>query len=145
MANENMLRFIHLSDIHFSNRVAQYGFNPDKQLRELVLEDVTEMSEKLGCANAILVSGDTAFAGQRPEYEDAAEWLDSVCAAANCGAEAVLVCPGNHDVDQGVIRANPLIQDGHDAVRGADTSYERERSLEQRLTQPDARALFYSP
>jgi len=140
-----MLRFIHLSDIHFSNRVAKFGFDPDRELRNRVLEDIITMKGHLGPATAVLVTGDVAFAGQRAEYEDAAQWLDRVCDAAGCDREEVFVCPGNHDIDQGVIKENSLIQDGHDAVRRLENSYDRQRALEQRLGQKDARALFYAP
>lgn len=140
-----MLRFIHLSDIHFSNRTAKFGFDPDRELRNRVLQDIVTMKGHLGLAAAILVTGDVAYAGQRAEYQDAAQWLDSICDAAGCDRQEVLVCPGNHDIDQRVIKDNPLIQDGHDAVRRPDKYYERERALEQRLAQKDARSLFYAP
>ena len=140
-----MLRFVHLSDIHFSNRVAKFGFDPDKELRSRVLDDISLMKGRLGPAIGVLVSGDVAYAGKRAEYEDAAKWLDRVCDAAGCDREEVRVCPGNHDIDQAVITENPLIQDGQDAVRSKENPYERGRALDQRLGQKDARALFYAP
>lgn len=140
-----MLRFIHLSDIHFSNHIAKYGFDPDEELRNRVIQDIALMRGRLGPANGVLVSGDIAYAGKRAEYEDAADWLDRVCDAAGCDREEVRVCPGNHDIDQAVIKENSLIQDGHDAVRGKETPYERSRALDQRLSQKEARALFYAP
>lgn len=124
-----MLRFVHLSDIHFSNRVAKFGFDPDRELRNRVLEDIGAMTGRLGPATAVLVTGDIAYAGQRAEYEDAAQWLDRVCDASKCGREEVFVCPGNHDIDHGVISDNSLIQDGHDAVRRLDNPYDRSRAL----------------
>ena len=107
--------------------------------------DIEEMRDRLGGVDAILISGDIAYAGKREEFEDAAQWLDDLCKAAGCGTEAVFMCPGNHDVDQSVIRDNPLIQDGHDAIRRGLSLFERDRALTQRLVQPAARALFYSP
>lgn len=140
-----MLRFIHLSDIHFSNKAAKFGFDPDRELRNRVIEDIITMKDRIGPATAVLVTGDVAYAGQRAEYEDAAQWLDCVCDAAGCDREEVLICPGNHDIDQGAIKGNFLIQDGHDAVRRADTPHDRDRALELRLCQKDARSLFYAP
>lgn len=139
------LRFVHLSDIHFSNKNASFGFDPDRDLRGAVVRDIREMCKRLGNAAGILVSGDIAYAGQREEYEDAAEWLDEVCAAAGCGKEAVFLCPGNHDVDHRVLRNNQLIQDGYDGIRRGTTFQERDKALTQRLIQTEARALFYSP
>ena len=145
MTGISKLRFVHLSDIHFNNRIASFGFDPDRALRGILTQDIAEMREKWGRADAVLVTGDIAFSGKRAEYEDAAAWLDEVCDAAGCGKESVLMCPGNHDVDQEVIRSNPLIQDGHDAVRRGQTHFDRDTALTSRLVQPDARALFYSP
>jgi predicted phosphodiesterase len=103
------------------------------------------MRKKLGKADAVLVSGDISYSGKREEFEDAAQWLEEVCTAAGCEPYAVLMCPGNHDVDQSVITNNPLIQDGQDAIRREQNHYARDRALVGRLTQPEARALFYSP
>ena len=139
------LRFIHLSDIHFSNRAARIGFDPDSAMRQAVLDDVKVMRGRLGDANAILVTGDIAFAGLRSEYDDAAKWLAEICEAAGCRPESVLLCPGNHDIDQSVIKANALIQDGQDAIRRGQDFYTKNKALIDRLVQPEARALFYSP
>lgn len=138
------VRFVHLSDIHFNKKAATFGFDPDRELRRLVQRDIAEQTRVLGPANAVLVTGDIAYAGKREEFEDAARWLDEVCDAAGCGREAVLMCPGNHDVDRAVIERNQLIQDGHEAIRKGPTFYERDLALTRRLTQPEARALFYS-
>lgn len=139
------LRFVHLSDIHFSNRAAKFGFDPDRILRQAVLEDIRSMRDRQGSATAVLVTGDIAFSGIRSEYDDAANWLAEICDAAGCRSEAVLLCPGNHDINQSVIKENSLIQDGHDAVRRGADFYSKNKALTDRLVQPEARALFYSP
>ncbi|MCP3024543.1 metallophosphoesterase [Cupriavidus basilensis] len=145
MGSGEKLRFVHLSDIHFSNRVATFGFDPDRELRRWVQRDIAERVQELGPATAILVSGDIAYAGKREEFEDAAAWLEEVCGAAGCCKEAVLMCPGNHDVDRAVIERNQLIQDGHEAIRRGPAFYDRDSALTRRLTQTEARSLFYSP
>ncbi|MFJ7797761.1 metallophosphoesterase [Pseudomonas sp. NPDC096950] len=145
MSGANRLRFVHLSDIHFNHRAAQIGFDPDRELRNSVTRDIAKMCGELGRADAILVTGDIAYAGKRTEFEEAASWLEEVCEAAGCGSEDVLMCPGNHDVDQGVIVENPLIQDGHDAVRRGKNHFDRDQALTRRLIQPDACSLFYLP
>lgn len=139
------LRFIHLSDIHFSNRIANVGFDPDEDIRNELRLDVQTQCGKLGAADAVLVSGDIAFAGKKAEYENAAVWLDAICDAAGCASESVYVCPGNHDIDQQVIRDNFMIADGQEAVRRETTLYNREKALMDRLIQPVARELFYAP
>lgn len=140
------LRFIHLSDIHFSNRAAHVGFDPDEYIRNELRLDVEKQMEKIGAvADAILVSGDIAFAGKKNEYESAAAWLDEICDASGCERDAVYVCPGNHDIDQQVIRDNFMIADGQEAIRRGAALYEREKALMDRLVQPVARDLFYAP
>ena len=139
------LRFIHLSDIHFSNRIARIGFDPDEYIRNELRLDVEAQCGRLGAADAVLVSGDVAFAGKRNEFESGAVWLDAICDAAGCGRDAVHLCPGNHDVDQQVIRDNFMIADGQDAVRRGETLNDREKALMDRLVQPVARDLFYAP
>lgn len=145
MTTDKKLRFIHLSDIHFSHRVAGFGFDPDTVMRERILDDVAEFCGRLGPATAILVSGDIAYAGERSEYENAARWLDELTVAAKCKNDAVFVCPGNHDIDQGVIQKNPLIQDGHDKIRSQTSFQDQDHELTKRLVQPAVQALFYSP
>lgn len=139
------LRFIHLSDIHFSNRVADVGFDPDRDIRNELMLDVEARCKTLGAADAVLVSGDIAFAGKKDEYDDAAIWLDAICDAASCDRDLVYTCPGNHDVDQQVIKDNPMIADGQEAVRSASNLYARDKTLMERLVQPVARNLFYAP
>ncbi len=70
MATDHKLRFVHLSDIHFSNKAVNVGFNPDRVLREAVVADIKKQRQKLGPMTAILVSGDIAYAGKKDEYED---------------------------------------------------------------------------
>lgn len=139
------LRFIHLSDIHFSFRVPGIGFDPDADIRNELIIDVQQRIADIGPATAILVSGDIAYAGKKSEFENAAAWLDAVCDAAGCGREAVYVCPGNHDVDQQIIRDNFMIADGQEAIRRQADLQARDRSLMDRLSQPVARDLFYAP
>ena len=145
MPDTSKLRFIHLSDIHFSNRVANVGFDPDEDIRNEVRLGVEKQCNKLGGAAAVLVSGDVAFAGKRNEYENAAGWLDAICLAAGCEPDAVYTCPGNHDVDQQIIRDNFIIADGQEAVRRGHDLQDRERALMERLVQPAAGKLFYEP
>jgi len=145
MSVEKKLRFVHLSDIHFSHRQASFGFDPDLALREAVIADVADKRAELGPMDAILVSGDIAYAGKPSEYEDAAKWLDALTEAAGCDPADVWLCPGNHDIDQAVITSNPMLQDSHDKIRSFDQFHERDRELTNRLVQPAARQLFYAP
>ena len=144
-AAHTKVRFVHLSDIHFSNRIASVGFDPDEDIRNELRLDVEKQCLLLGTCDAVLISGDIAFAGKKNEYESAAVWIDAICDAAGCARDAVYVCPGNHDVDQQIIRDNFIIADGQEAVRRGKDINDREKALLERLVQPIAGALFYEP
>lgn len=139
------LRLVHLSDIHFSYKEPEFGFSPDEDLRvELGRDLQRELGKLQGGAAAILVSGDVAYSGKKKEYDIASQWLDEVCKTAGAKSDAVYACPGNHDVDRDVLRDNSLIQDAQDAVRSKATDFERNSTLNKRLTEPVARTLFYA-
>jgi predicted MPP superfamily phosphohydrolase len=141
----NKRRFIHISDIHFNRNSPTFGFDPDENLRELFAQDIGKMRNKIGAVDAILVSGDVAYAGKKSEYDLAAKWLERLCDLAGCRHEDVIICPGNHDVDQSTIKANSLIEDGQCGIRGMQTSFEKNAALNKRLQQSAARDLLYQP
>ena len=92
---------LHISDIHFKQGEAGDPDDPNLGLRDDMIQDVLFMRAKIGRpADAILISGDIAYAGKVKEYDFAYDWLDSqLCPAAECSIEDVFVIPGNHDVD----------------------------------------------
>lgn len=138
-------RFIHLSDIHFNFSAPEFGTSPDEDVRNELVRDIQRQVAGSGVAHAILVSGDLAYAGKKSEYETAASWLDAVCDAAGCARSSVLVCPGNHDVDQSVIRKSSLIRDAQDAIRRGNTLHDHQEALDQRLSEPDAVRMLFAP
>jgi calcineurin-like phosphoesterase family protein len=138
------LRLVHLSDIHFNQRSDGIGFDPDEDLRSELRRDLEMQVATLGKLDAVLVSGDIAYAGKKEEYRSATVWLDELSLSAGCPGE-VYVVPGNHDVDRDIIRANSLLQDAHDAIRGKLTAYDRDTALKRRLEETEARMLFYAP
>lgn len=138
-------RFLHLSDIHFSGKHKNVGFDPDQDVRNEVVRDIRSQVAEIGQVDAVLVSGDIGYSGKKSEYDDAAAWLDQVCAAGGCSTSSVYVCPGNHDVDRSVLLANGTIQDMHDAVRGKPSWHEQEAHLLRRLQEPAASRLLYEP
>lgn len=94
--------FVHLSDIHFKAKEVDRPDDPNAALRDDIVEDVKHMRQEIGRpADAILISGDIAYAGAKAEYEYAYDWLNTVlCPAAGCKIEDVFVIPGNHDFDR---------------------------------------------
>ena len=92
-------RFVHLSDIHFGQE-RNGTLEVHEDVRNALLMDASELAEKQGKANLVIVGGDTAFQGKPAEYKQAGEWLDQLTKAVKCDAETdVRVVPGNHDCD----------------------------------------------
>jgi len=94
-----ILRFIHLSDIHFGQPGSE-AVNKDVQ-QQLIRDCAAVQNAGIvsGPATAILVAGDVAYAGTEAEYRRAGNWIDDVADAAKCETRSVRLIPGNHDVD----------------------------------------------
>lgn len=109
--------FVHLSDIHF--RKGHVGDAHDEELplrRELEL-DLRRLRPNLPRLDALLVTGDIAFSGQKSEFEYAESWLESIAEQAGCGHAGILVIPGNHDVDRRAVPVDGPIAKLHSSVR----------------------------
>lgn len=120
-------QFIHLSDIHFGLGIR--GNSPlYKDIRNEVLRDCKDIANKIGPANAIIITGDIAYSGKDREYESARKWLNELCSAIECPVESIFVIPGNHDVDRDM--CEPEIIALHDFLRTAALN-----NLEGKLTQ----------
>ncbi|WP_250548398.1 metallophosphoesterase [Pseudomonas congelans] len=93
--------FVHVSDIHFGQEKDD-RVHIHADVKQQLIADAKEVISSLpgGVAHGILVTGDIAQSGMRAEYEEAAQWLDSL--AGNVGVEIhrVQMVPGNHDLDR---------------------------------------------
>jgi hypothetical protein len=100
---------VHISDIHLrggeEGREERNAF-----LRAKLIQDLgAVMSEnQLGPATAVLVTGDIAFGGKKPEFDLARDWLREVCEVVDADPTRMLCVPGNHDVDRDKIGATHL-------------------------------------
>lgn len=92
------LRFVHLSDIHFGQEHEGEVIIHD-DVRKQLIRDCRDYTARIGSATAILITGDTAYSGEKSEYEKAGEWLDRLADTVGCKRRKVRVIPGNHDVD----------------------------------------------
>jgi predicted phosphodiesterase len=94
--------FLHISDIHFKRKEVGEPDDPNRALRNDMIEDVKVTRGKIGrAADGILISGDIAYYGVEEEYVFAYEWLETkLCPAAGCDIQNVFVVPGNHDIDR---------------------------------------------
>lgn len=96
--------FIHLSDIHFGQE--KNGFlHINNDVKAQLIEDVRRFVGTLPNkkVSGVLVTGDIAFSGKAAQYQDAGTWLDLLTAAGGCDRTAVMMVPGNHDIDQATI------------------------------------------
>src|SRR5689334_5876623 len=93
---------LHLSDIHFRRGEIGTTMDPNSHLRNELLRDAVSMCERLGPADAVLVSGDVAFSGHPEEYTFALAWLSDLCERCGTTLSSVFTIPGNHDVVRGV-------------------------------------------
>jgi hypothetical protein len=91
---------LHISDIHFKHGEIGEPDDPNRGLRDGLIQDVKYVRDRLGPPGIILLPGDIAYAGRKEEYDFSYTWLEKeLCPAAQCAIENVLSIPGNHDVD----------------------------------------------
>jgi len=91
---------LHISDLHFG-----WDCKSEQALseRKVVLEQkfiraVRDLDPQLR-PNVICITGDLGGRGQASDYILAGDWLDILLRDLKIGKEAVVICPGNHDVD----------------------------------------------
>ncbi|HDR8999538.1 TPA: metallophosphoesterase, partial [Burkholderia vietnamiensis] len=133
---------LHLSDIHFRAGEVGTAMDPNASLRNELLRDAAAQCERIGRPpEAILISGDIAFAADPAEYAYALQWLETLC--TNCGTTlaAVFVVPGNHDVSRR-IASRRLIQAIHNDIKGA-TDITLDGMLRGLLTDEETGRLLY--
>ncbi|MFK7974814.1 MAG: metallophosphoesterase [Halioglobus sp.] len=132
MITGTSMLLLHLSDIHFHSDDIRRPDDPNRGLRDDIIQDVREMRRRLQKdTDCILISGDIAFAGKEKEYDFAFEWLVQLCSAAGCDIENIFVVPGNHDVDRNESKS-PMHADARIKLRGVavkDADYEMTRYL----------------
>jgi hypothetical protein len=114
-----MTLLLHLSDIHFRKGEIATAMDPNAHLRQELLLDAVAQCQRIGATpDAVLVSGDVAFAGAPEEYGYAISWLDRLCRDCGTTLSAVFVIPGNHDVIRS-IASRPLVQVLHRDIKNA--------------------------
>jgi hypothetical protein len=120
MSAKAILRFVHLSDIHFGQE-RNGGNIVDPVVRDRVIADCKQMRNLLGDTDGILVTGDIAFCGKKKQYDIAATWLTNIMDATGCGSPSdICVVPGNHDVDRTAIDGGELAL--YERIRNAESS-----------------------
>lgn len=90
---------LHISDLHFG----WDGDERSKNNRKLALEGIIQtlnVLEEEWKPTTICVSGDVGWKGSRKDYEDAEAWFRILLITLEIDANALFICPGNHDLDR---------------------------------------------
>lgn len=107
-----------MSDIHFGQEDKKGDRIVHMDVRRELERDCKRLKDKIGAADGLIITGDIAYSGKWPEYEEAMVWLDSLCETVGCEADSVLVVPGNHDVDLEKLRGSSRFT--HNALRSCN-------------------------
>ncbi|MES2280187.1 MAG: metallophosphoesterase [Pseudomonadota bacterium] len=135
---------LHLSDIHFRLEEIVTPLDPNAHLRNTLVRDAEAMCVKLGkFPQAILISGDIAFAADTKEYEFARAWLELLVERCKCKLEDVFIVPGNHDVVRSKA-GEPLVQALHASIKSA-SAVAIDATLRGFLTNPESSRVLYGP
>jgi len=137
----SVLRFLHVSDIHFSASLDDVpDLDVEHHVRNRMMVDFAHMRDELGEFDAVLVVGDIAARGEREEYQVAANFLASTTAVIGCASDQVICVPGNHDVDRG--RHGPLHRLLRREMRSVAPELISDSLLAVIRDEPSARILF---
>lgn len=135
---------IHLSDIHFRASDIGTAQDPNFALRNEIVRDCRDMCRQLSARpDAIVVSGDIAYAGQKAEYDFATRWLGQLAEACDVSLSEVFVCPGNHDVDR-KMAGRVVNQILHKSIKDAN-EVTRQTTIQGILQDEDLARFIYQP
>lgn len=135
---------LHIADIHFRDGEAGTAMDPNGHLRNELLRDAEEQIKAIGKApDAVVISGDLAFAADPKEYEFALGWLEELCTRSGTSISSVFVVPGNHDVSR-KISSKPVIQSIHRDIKNS-SPVALEATLRGLLSDAETGRFLYEP
>ena len=137
-----MLRFLHLSDIHFNPSPGEPERDIDLIVREDLLQDLRNQAERITPVDAVLVVGDLAASATAEQYELARRFLEEACAIVGCDPKRIACVPGNHDIDR---TAHGPLHDGLRRLLRTIPASEISARIEQILTDRDAAEIIHQP
>jgi len=114
MGNNRVVRWIHISDLHFRTG-DQYNRNV---VLDSLLEDVNELQQTGFVPDFIFITGDLAFSGKSAEYAIASQFLKDIQRRSGVPSERIICVPGNHDVDRS--RVTPFFARSLRAINDSD-------------------------
>jgi predicted phosphodiesterase len=108
---------LHISDIHFRHPHCAGPMDPDLSYRTALVSDVSRRTLQAGDnVDAIIVTGDIAFAAIRAEFDYANTWLIQLAARCGCSPEKIFLVPGNHDLNRDVTKDNLAVSNAQTAI-----------------------------
>jgi len=127
------LRILHLSDFHFSKKRA---WDADPVLASLHRDVATLVAQGLPL-DLVAITGDVSDRGTEDELAMARAWIrDRLLPSARLSPDALVMVPGNHDVDRSAVKK--VVQAAQlDLLRG-----ESQEAIAAVLSDDDERALF---
>lgn len=90
------LRWLHISDVHFSFS-AQFDQN---RLAGSLCESLPKLVQRYGAIDFVVFSGDVAQRGRAEEYNKATEFFSEILSLLSLPIDRLVIVPGNHDVDR---------------------------------------------
>jgi len=93
----NTIKILHLSDLHAN-------IKEKDEIRRRIKTLLNDVESECRGTDVVVFTGDVAFSGQSEEYELAKELLfEPIISRFHVSRQSILVVPGNHDVDRGII------------------------------------------
>ena len=105
----NAVNIPHLSDLHYSNRLNAYD---RRQIIEAFLADVKSFCTNYLTVDLIIFSGDLVHSADEDDiyYDLYDNFISPLSKVTRCNEERIFLCPGNHDVQQKVVRKHHASQ-----------------------------------
>ena len=149
---EILFSWLHLSDIHIGHGSTSHRWDQELVLDALLRDVRSAMEEgRHPKPDVVLVTGDVAFSGKKPQYTRARDWLSQLTAAAQLDLSRVLVVPGNHDVDReadkdrATARLVRMLREGHESLDDALANEADRELLARRMMEYLAFAVTLGP
>ena len=98
---------LHLTDLHFG---WDAGDANARALRKVALDKLIDTLRSLDPEwrpTVVCVTGDIGWRGSTQDYKCAHTWLNDMMQAVGIDADALILCPGNHDLERSVAERIP--------------------------------------
>lgn len=114
---------LHLSDLHFgaepTPRISTHAIAARSIAISKLLDTLAAMPPDWR-SQIVAVTGDIGWAGKPANYRTATKWLRGLLDSLGLDAEALVMCPGNHDVDRDLAVGSPPPASWQDADKWLD-------------------------